>query len=102
MPVEIDETRLGNLTTLAKMYDGMLKNPKTRAKLLGAVKEAYPQVVIPEIDAAAPINAEIEALKKAQTDFIGEVRKVFDDERTHRAKSKVDETVESGRDLMRK
>jgi hypothetical protein len=69
---EIDETRLNSLTTIAQIADGLLKSPKARAKYLQAVKETFPNVAIPEIDAAAPVLDEV---SKVRTEFTDEMKK---------------------------
>lgn len=69
---EIDETRLGSLTAIAQIADGLLKNPKARKKYLESVKEAFPNVAIPEIDAAAPV---VDAVSKIQQDVTAELAK---------------------------
>ena len=69
---EIDETRLGNLNTIAQIADGLLKNPKTRKKYLEAVKEAHPNIPIPELDAAEPITNDMKAFKD---EILGELKK---------------------------
>ena len=76
MAVEIDETRLGNLTTIAQIADGLMKNPKARQKYLEAVKETYPNVSIPEIDAARPVLAGVEQVK---TEVFNEIKKLRED-----------------------
>jgi hypothetical protein len=76
VPVEIDETRLGNLTTIAQIADGLLKHPAARKKYLEAVKETFPTMAIPEIDAAAPIVGEV---AKIREEFTGELKKFRED-----------------------
>ena len=56
MAVEIDETQLAGLQNTARIVQGLLRNPKTRTKVLEAYKEAHPDVPIPEIDANNQIN----------------------------------------------
>jgi hypothetical protein len=73
---EVDETRLGSLTTIAQIADGLLKNPKARRKYLEAVKETYPNMAIPEIDAAAPVLDEVTKVKE---EFSAELKKFRDD-----------------------
>lgn len=69
---EIDETRLGSLQTIANIADGLLKSPKARRKYLEAVKEVYPNVAIPEIDAAAPLHDE---MSKVRSELSEEMKK---------------------------
>lgn len=101
MPVEIDETRLGNLQTVATIADALLKNPKTRKQYLSAVKEAYPQIPIPEIDAAAPVLSQVSDLEKKMDAFIETVKKERDEDKTDRARRGIDRKVEEGRALLR-
>lgn len=69
---EVDETRLGSLTTIAQIADGLLKNPAARRKYLEAVKETYPNIAIPEIDAAAPVY---DAVTKVKNEVTAELQK---------------------------
>jgi len=64
---EIDETRLNSLTAVAQIADSLLKNPKTRTQYLKAVKEANPNIPIPEIDAAGPVVSEVAAIREEFT-----------------------------------
>lgn len=73
---EIDETRLGNLNTIAQIADGLLKSPKARRQYLAAVKEVYPNLAIPEIDAAAPLLDEV---SKVRSEFAEELKKFRED-----------------------
>jgi hypothetical protein len=73
---EIDETRLGSLTTIAQIADGLLKNPKARRKYLEAVKETYPNMAIPEIDAAAPV---VDAVTQIRNEVAEQLKKFGDD-----------------------
>lgn len=102
MPVEIDETQLGSLNTIAKITQGLLNNPKTRKAYLSAVKEAHPNIAIPEIDAAAPIEQHMSGIEKKMTDFMIKMEADREAERTERVKRGVDRQVDEGRLLMRK
>ena len=76
MAVEVDETRLSNLNTIAQIADGLMKSPKARQKYLEAVKEVYPNVSIPEIDVARSALSDV---AKFRNDVINEVKKIRDD-----------------------
>lgn len=101
MPVEIDETRLGNLETIAKIADGLLKNPKTRTAYLKAVKEANPTMAIPELDAAAPVVAQVTGLEKKFDDFTGRVTELLEGQKNESFKRGIDRKIEEGRSLLR-
>jgi hypothetical protein len=100
MPVEIDETQLGNLRTIAKITEGLLNNPKTRRQYLTAVKEANPTMSIPEIDAAAPIVSDLDGIKKQVGDFITEMRTERQKEKEDAALSKLQESYNKGRQQL--
>lgn len=61
---EIDESTLLNLTSVERAVAGMLANPESRKLLLKARKTADPNASIPEIDAAAPVNAQVDEIKQ--------------------------------------
>jgi len=62
--VEVDEQQLVALQGTAKTVQAMLNHPKARALLRQAEKEYNPNAVIPEIDAAAPVLAEVKKLNE--------------------------------------
>src|SRR5271155_4391710 len=94
---EIDETRLGSLNAVAQIADALLKNPKTRKKYLEAVKEARPDLPIPEIDAAAPVQNEISEIKKMVSETLEKFAKDRDDEKQDRVLSSVKERYAKGK-----
>ena len=64
MPVhQVEESELLNLRAVAQMVNTVLGNKEARPLLLKARKITNPEAVIPELDAAAPVNAEIENLR---------------------------------------
>lgn len=65
---EIDESELLAQQSVTRAVNQMLANPKARKMLLAARKEADPDAVIPEIDAAAPLAAEQAALRQMLLD----------------------------------
>ena len=101
MAVEIDETRLNSLTEIARIADGLLKNPKARRKYLEAVKETRPDIPIPELDAAEPIQNDMKT-------FMEEIRGELKADRDARTKereevqiSSVKREYEAGRQSLR-
>lgn len=100
MAVEVDETRLGNLTTIAQIADGLMKNPKARQKYLEAVKDVYPNVSIPEIDVA---RSAISDVAKFRNEVVEEVKKIREDiqkEQEGRQVSAVKLKYEQGRQTL--
>lgn len=62
--VEIDETELLNYRNITTAVQKMLANPKTRPMLLEAQKTINPNAVIPELDAAKPVFAAVNAMNE--------------------------------------
>ena len=60
--VEVDESELEAHKKVTASLNALLSNPKTRRKVLEAQKELNPSLVIPELDAAEPVRAEISEL----------------------------------------
>ncbi len=60
---EIDESEFLASQATIKAVNEMLAHPEARSLLLHARKKANPSVVIPEIDAAAPIQNSVAAFK---------------------------------------
>lgn len=67
--VEIDENTFVAQTAMVKIFDDLQKNPATREKFFRVVKEVRPDLSIPEIDAADPINAKIAELDARYAKF---------------------------------
>lgn len=61
---EIEETALLNMAGVNRAVDLMMANKEARALLLKARKISDPSAVIPEIDAAEPVNAQVDEIKK--------------------------------------
>lgn len=73
--VEIDETELQSFRTLTGQVQKIMANPAARRKLLEAQKESDPSVVIPELDAAQPVMAELKKLSDSFDAFKAETAK---------------------------
>ncbi len=72
--IEIDENTLVAQGAILKLFDEMQKNPKTRGATLRAIKELRPDISIPELDAAAPLQAQLEEIKTAQREFLDSIK----------------------------
>lgn len=94
---EIDETRLGSLTAIAQIADSVLKNPKTRKKYLEAIKEARPDIPIPEIDAAQPVATEIASIREEFTKELKALREDRDNEKKDRLLGSVRDQYNKGK-----
>lgn len=101
MPVEIDETQLASLQNTAKAVQSLLKNPKTRLKVLEAYKENFPEAPVPELDAARPVMGRIENLEKAVIDFMKNERESREQERTEARLAEIRAQAEQGRQMLR-
>lgn len=65
MPMEFDDATAANLQAAAKLIQTIGAKPETRRELLGLIKRVQPDLPIPEIDAAKPVEDKIEALAKS-------------------------------------
>lgn len=61
--VEIEDSELSRLRSFQEIFDKVGKSPD-RMKLLGLVKTHFPEVPIPEVDAAKPVYDRLEAVEK--------------------------------------
>jgi len=61
--VEIDESELLNLRGVNEVVSAMLANPQARPLVLRARKIQDPKAPIPEIDAAAPLQGAMQAIR---------------------------------------
>ena len=61
--VEIDDGELASYKQVATVVNGLMANPKTRRTLLQAQKELNPNLVIPELDATAPVLDELKSFR---------------------------------------
>ena len=62
---EVSEVDLQNFQAVSGTMAALLANPATRQTVLKAVKTVKPTAVIPEIDAAAPVLAELAEVTKS-------------------------------------
>ena len=78
--VEIDEGELASYKQVNSIMHQLVSSPKTRQKLLQLRKEADPNLVIPEIDAAAPVMEEVKTLANQ----VSEAVKLFTEDKQAR------------------
>ena len=107
--IEVDGDELAKLqaelkTTKAShiLLDKLGRNPKTRVKVLQAMKEDNPDLIIPELDASTPAMDKISALEKALED---EKKSRADDkalESKRRQEEAIEGTIEKHRAKLRK
>lgn len=99
--VEIDETELASFRTLTGQVNKILANPSARRKLLEAQKESDPSVVIPEIDAAAPVMAEMKKLSDSFEAFKAETAKEKTDREERDRLAALNTRWEAGREYTK-
>jgi ribosome assembly protein YihI (activator of Der GTPase) len=78
--VEVDELQLAQSTKLKQAFEALMKNPKSRRKVLEAQKIIEPDAKIPELEQPDPI----EAVQKASDEKIAALEKKFEDEKAAR------------------
>ena len=66
--VQIEEAELLQQKSVIEQLNKMLGHPEARRKVLEARKITDPTVVIPELDAAAPLNNALDAIRKELAD----------------------------------
>lgn len=89
MTVELDDAVARNLAAAAELVTELNKNSATRGDFLRLVKKAKPNVSIPEIDAAAPIEARI-----------GELTKTIDELKTGLLQKEQDQSLGAARRVL--
>ena len=94
---EIDEVELQRYRTLETTVQGLLKNPKSRRKLLEAQREANPNLAIPELDANKPVEDEITKLRSELEEDRKLRAKERDDEKAEANKKELNSKWEEGR-----
>jgi len=63
--IEVEESDYHTAAAAKAVLDRLGGNPKTRRRLLEVVKEFNPDASIPELDAAAPLEAKVSAVEQA-------------------------------------
>lgn len=101
MAVEVDELQWNSAQNTIRALQGMLNNPKTRKKVLEAFKENNPNVTVPELDAAAPVEQKIEAVSEAVHTFMKEFREEREKEKTESKLAQIKAAQEAGRAMLK-
>jgi hypothetical protein len=100
MPVEVDETQLASLQNTAKIVQGLLKNPKTRRKVLEAYKEYDPTAAVPELDVTEPVVERMNNLEGAVIEFMKKEREDREKEKTESQLERIRQEAERGRRML--
>jgi hypothetical protein len=107
--VEVDQTEWEALQNELKstrphkaILDTLGKNPKTRRQVLGLLKEAAPQLSIPEIDAAAPIMDEVQKANQRVADLEKKLSEKDAEETKAKQTQKLESEFEEGKKYLRK
>lgn len=99
--IEVDETAFLASQNVVKTVQAMLGNPKSRKMLQQAQKVVMPDVPIPELDAAAPINEAVEAVRNEFQTYVKEERERRQKEDEDRRLDGLRTRYESGRAKLR-
>lgn len=94
----------GKITKAAEIEAAFAKltSGPQRTQFLKLYKEAYPDAVVPELDAAKPVMDEMSALRKEFTDFVESTKKKEEDQVKASRESAASRTVSDGRGWLRR
>lgn len=92
--------RVKRATEVEAAWNKLLSGPN-RTQMLKAYKEAYPDAVVPELDAAAPITAEVSRVEKKFDDWVEAQKKEADERREKNREEAANSTVAKGRTWLR-
>jgi len=99
--IEVDEAAFLKNQQLAGLVNKMLATPGSRRRVLEAHKIVDPNVVIPELDAAKPVEDAVTAMNKRMEDFMAAQEKQRADDKAEKAKNEFVTKFESGRAHLR-
>jgi len=68
--IEAEESEVLENRRLAATLRELMGNPKSRRKVLEAQKEAHPDAVIPELDAAKPVLEEVSKIREEMSKWM--------------------------------
>lgn len=68
--VEIEEADLLNMRHVAGVVEQVMAVPEARSQFLRLAKQANPKLSIPEVDAAAPVIAQVQGIHTKMDEFI--------------------------------
>lgn len=99
---EIDEAELVNYKNIAGAVQRMLANPESRRKILEAQKTVSPNSVIPELDAAKPLDDKIGAVTKKIEDIAESIAKDKQEREQEKKLAKFESEWQAGRSKAQK
>lgn len=86
----------------AAAWQKIVSGAETRGDALRLFKKAFPDIPVPEIDARAPVDDAIAALRKEFDDYKEGVQKERDEAKKAREESAAHDTVSRGRTWLRR
>lgn len=98
---DISEADLANYQRVHKFVANAMNNPTTRRKVQEIQKALDPNSVVPELDAAAPIMAEVDELRKGLTTLTDSINKDRDDRKAGESLANLKTQFEKGRASLR-
>ena len=99
--VEIDETELSQYRTLSETVKRWMGNPDARRKVLEAQKAIDPNAIIPELDAAKPLEGALAKMDEKLTALDARLAKDAADREQAAKIAKLNSQWESGRSSLR-
>ena len=95
-------SELAPTTQAAAAWQKIISGSETRTDALRLFKKAFPDIPVPEIDARAPVDDAIAALRKEFDDYRADVQKERDDAKKARDDAAATDTVSKGRTWLRR
>lgn len=77
--VEIEESDLLNMRHVAGVVETVMSDPESRRQFLHIAKARNPKLSIPEVDAAAPVMAEVRGITSKMDEFMAAQQKAEED-----------------------
>ncbi|PWU21820.1 MAG: hypothetical protein C5B50_00625 [Verrucomicrobia bacterium] len=100
--IEVDEVAYQQQQSALATLAGILKKPGARKLLQQAQKEAFPDLPIPELDAAKPLHDEISGLKQSLADVQAKIDAEKAEQKAEEQRRQLKSTYEAGRETLRK
>ena len=97
--IEVDEDEIRTASAAKALLDKFSTDPRTRAKLLGLVKDLNPNAVIPELDQPAEMRRELSGATSALEEKLARLEKELETRDKH---AEVHGLLERERNKLRK
>lgn len=97
---EVDESQWNSAQNVVRSVTEIMKDPKRRMRLLELQKEAEPNAVIPELDAARPVQEAIEGITKQFAELKTELQSEREKREQDEKLAKFQARYEAGRKLL--